>query len=62
MPERYPLYRNEPWHNKYVRFTQVKKYLLFYIVNKENNTILILRILYSGMDISHQLEDIDDFK
>lgn len=57
MPERNPLYREEPWHSQGVRFLPVKNYLLFYTVNKETNTVSIARILYGGMDISRQLEE-----
>lgn len=57
MPERNPLYREEPWRSQGVRFLPVKNYLLFYTVNKETNTVSIARILYGGMDISRQLEE-----
>lgn len=57
MPERNPLYREEPWHSQGIRFLPVKNYLLFYTVNKETNIVSIARILYGGMDISRQLEE-----
>lgn len=57
MPERNPLYREEPWHSQGIRFLPAKNYLLFYTVNKETNTVSIARILYGGMDISRQLEE-----
>lgn len=57
MPERNPLYREEPWHSQGIRFLPVKNYLLLYTVNKETNTVSIARILYAGMDISRQLEE-----
>ena len=61
MPERNLLYKEEPWHSQGVRFIPVKKYLLFYTVNNETHTVSIVRILYGGMDINHQLEETNDF-
>lgn len=62
MPERAPLYRQEPWHSRGVHFVPVKNYLLFYTVNRETDTVAILRILYGGMDLSRQLEDTADLE
>ena len=61
MPERNLLYKEEPWHSQGVRFIPVKQYLLFYTVNNETHTVSIVRILYGGMDINHQLEETNDF-
>ena len=61
MPERNPLYKEEPWYSQGVRFVPVKNYLLFYTVNSETNTVPIARILYGGMDINRQLEETIDF-
>lgn len=61
MPERNPLYKEEPWHSQGVRFVPVKNYLLFYTVNSETQTVSIARILYGGMDISRQLEETVEF-
>lgn len=57
LPERYPLYPDEPWHNKGVRFFSVKRYLIFYTVNQNIDTVSIARIMYGGRDISRQLEE-----
>lgn len=61
MPERNPLYKDEPWHSQGVRFLPVKNYLLFYVVNKQTSTVSISRILYGGMDVSRQLEETGKF-
>ena len=57
MPERNPLYQEEPWRSQGVHFMPVKNYLLFYTVNRETNTVSIARIFYGGMDIDRQLEE-----
>lgn len=62
MPERNPLYRDEPWHSQGVRFLPVKNYLLFYTINNETRTVLIVRILYGGMGIARQLEKSSEFE
>jgi toxin ParE1/3/4 len=61
MPERNPLYKEEPWRSQGVRFLPVKNYLLFYTVNSETHTVSVARILYGGMDISRQLEESINF-
>ena len=55
MPERYPLYRDEPWHSRNVRFVPVKNYLAFYVA--DGDTVTVIRILYAERDVSGQLEE-----
>ena len=57
LPERNPLYRDEPWHSQGVRFLRVKNYLVFYTVNPDADTVSVARIMYGGRDISRQLEE-----
>ena len=57
LPERSPLYRDEPWHSQGVRFMTVKSYLVFYTVQLESGTVSIARIIYGGRDISRQLDE-----
>lgn len=61
LPERNPLYRDEPWHSRDVRFCRVKKYLIFYTVDTDNDTVTIVRIMYGGRDISRQLEETSEW-
>ena len=56
LPERYPLYKDEPWHSRGVRFLPVKNYLVFYTVNTEKDVVTIVRIMYQGRDVKRQLE------
>lgn len=60
MPERNPLYKDEPWHSLGVRFLSIKNYMLLYKVDSEAETVTISRILYGGMDIGRQLEDSEE--
>ena len=57
MPERCPLYRDEPWHSRGLREMIVKNYIALYLVDKENRTVTVVRVLYGRRDISKQLDD-----
>ena len=57
MPERNPLYKDEPWHSNGLRFVPVKNYIVFYTVNMQTDTVTIVRIMYRAMDVAKQLED-----
>lgn len=57
MPERNPLYKEEPWHSQGVRFIRVRNYLVFYTINTKTDTVSIARIMYGARDISRQLEE-----
>lgn len=61
LPERNPLYRDEPWHSQGVRLLRVKNYLVFYTVNLDAGTVSIARIMYGGRDISRQLEETQEW-
>ena len=61
LPERNPLYQDEPWHSQGVRFLRVKNYLVFYTVNPDTDTVSIARIVYGGRDISRQLEETQEW-
>lgn len=56
LPERYPLYQDEPWRCYGLREMQVHNYAVFYSVNKES--VVVIRVMYGRRDISTQLKDI----
>ena len=57
LPERNPLYKNEPWHSQGVRVLTVRNYLVFYTVSSEADTVTVSRIIYGGRNINTQLEE-----
>ncbi len=57
MPERNPMYKEEPWPSQGVRFLPVKSYLVFYTVNFSKETVSVVRIMYAGRDIRNQLNE-----
>ena len=61
LPERNPLYQDEPWHSQGVRFLRVKNYLAFYTVNPDADTVSVARIMYGGRNISRQLEETSEW-
>ena len=60
LPERNPLYKDEPWRSLGVRFLPVRNYLVFYTMNRQDDIVTILRILYGGRDLARQLEEIEE--
>ena len=57
MPERFRAYEKEPWFSRDFRVTAVDRYRIFYIPDKEQRIVSIVRVLYEGMDIDKQLRE-----
>lgn len=57
MPERYPLWVDEPWHSQGLRKLVVKKYVVLYLIAEQRQAVQIARIFYGGQDISAQLQE-----
>ena len=57
MPERFPRYGKEPWYSRGLRFVSISldNYIVFYIPDIEEQTVTILRVMYSGRNIEEQL-------
>ena len=51
MPERYALVQWEPWYGIGLRKMTVNNFVVFYLVEKGERTVTVVRILYGGMDI-----------
>lgn len=56
MPERFRMYDKEPWRSRNLRIMPVDHYLVFYIPNREEETVTVIRVIYGGRDIDRQLE------
>ena len=61
LPERNPLYQEEPWLSLGIRVLSIKNYLIFYTVNAETDTVTVARIIYGGRDLSKQLENTEEW-
>ena len=57
MPYRYPLYQEEPWRSRGLRRIDIENYSGFYLVTE--NKVQVIRIVYSGRDISNILKESD---
>lgn len=55
MPERFSVFEKEPWKSRNLRVMPVNNYLVFYIPDKETETVNILRVMYGGRDTEKQL-------
>ncbi len=55
-PLRHPLYEKEPWHSRNLRKMPIGNYLVFYLANEKNFSVLVLRVFYAGRDIQKRLE------
>ena len=60
MPDRNPLYKEEPWHSKGVHFLPVNNDLVFYTVDHSADMVSIARIMYGGRGIRHQLNETNE--
>lgn len=58
MPFRFRLYENEPWNSKGLRVLPVDNYLVFYLPVETQSAVAIIRIMYGGMNIETQLQQI----
>ena len=56
MPERFGVFKQEPWNSRNLRVMPVDNYLVFYIPNRENKTVTVIRVMYGGRDVSAQLD------
>lgn len=56
MPERFRAYEKEPWHSRGLRVMPVDNYLVFYIPDKDTQTVNIVRVMYGGRDVDAELK------
>ena len=55
MPERYPIYQEEPWKSRGLRRINIGNYSGFFLV--AGKSVRVIRILYGGRDISTILNE-----
>lgn len=52
-PEKFRPYEKEPWYSRGVRGMPVDNYLVFYILDKREKVVEILRVMYTGRNIDN---------
>lgn len=57
MPERWIRYDKEPWFSRGLRRMVVDNYLVFYIPDKDDRMVTIIRVMYGRMDVDRVLSD-----
>jgi toxin ParE1/3/4 len=57
MPERFRRYEKEPWRSRNLRVMPVDNYIIFYIVDNENWTVTVIRIMYGRRNTGKELND-----
>ena len=60
MPERHRRYDKEPWRSRNLRVKPIDNFVLFYIVDNQNHTVTVMRIMYGGRNIEKELDDMVD--
>ena len=55
MPMRHRLYDAEPWHSRDLRFFPIDNFLVFYLTDKKEKTVSVVRIMYNGRDSRKEL-------
>ena len=61
MPERHPLYHEEPWRAMGLRKMLVDNYIVLYVPMPDSAELLILRVLYAGRNIRNVLKQNEFF-
>ena len=55
IPERYRKYEKAPWKSRGLRVLPVDNYVVLYIPDSDKKVVTILRVMYAGRNIDHQL-------
>lgn len=59
MPERFRVFEKEPWYSRGLRQMPVDNFIIFYILNAEDQIVNVIRVMYGGRDIDKQLKKIN---
>ena len=57
MPERYRFYDRETWKSRGLHIVPVDNYCVLYIVDNDDRTVFIMRVMYGGRYIDDQLDN-----
>lgn len=58
MPSRHPLIEEEPWRTKGIRKMSVKNFLVYYLIDREKETVWIIAVIYGRRDQIAVLSDV----
>ena len=57
MPERFRQYEKEPWRSRNLRVMPIDNYIVFYIVDNENQVATVIRIMCGRRNTEKELDD-----
>lgn len=60
MPNRFPLTKEEPWHERGIRKLTVKNFLVYYFVDEPRKTVTVTAVLYGRRDRISALKECED--
>ena len=55
-PEAHRRYDEEPWHSRNLRVLPVDNYVVFYILDNDEMTVTVIRVIYGGRNLATQLD------
>lgn len=58
MPARFPLTDTEPWRSKGIHKMIVKNYIVYYLIDEENETVWVTAVVYARRDQINALKEL----
>ena len=62
MPERHETVDWEPWSSMGMRKLPVDNYIVFYLVDNNDKTVIVIRVFYGGRDIEKIVQEMTEEK
>ena len=56
-PEKHTIVEWEPWNSMGMRMLPVNNYVVYYLIEEDNNMVWVVRIFYSGRDVEHIIKE-----
>lgn len=60
-PDRYKIFEYEPWTSIGLRYFFVKNYTVFYVYEKDKDTVTVVRIIYKSRNYHEQLKSSEHY-
>lgn len=58
LPERCPVYQQEPWRSRGVRKLLIGNFMVLYHTEEERNVVFVMRIVYARQNLSGVLTEV----
>lgn len=57
-PERFRVFEKEPWKGRGLRVMPIDNYLVFYIPDKKEKVVAVIRVMYAGRDVDNRFGEV----